>query len=666
MRLITRYRPLVLLLFTFSVLAAHSQTLELVDREYRPDARFPQLYPYVIGGWRLRADLGISRRDGTDVPIGATIRLVVRNTSDRPINVSEITLAGKLIKDAGEDVGDPIWFQVRPNPIPPGAFAQVTVRLRHPPAMDACPLELRNDRSLASATVDTKTSAPLKIAAVNFNAAIDRMYVYVRSPGEFAIARIELDGEAMALPPDAPQHSSSGFVPLEVALVKPWPRGSFHAIRITTDTGATATEVIRARDDFFALGMWGYRRDGNGVDEQAANTARAFAAYLFNTHMRMAGNQSDFFVLEPGLKLLESLGMRVLSRDPTHDDLRTDRVYARFLFDEPDAHDASVKELPPTRRLGAHAQQIVQTQQDWTNKDPRNLCLLNVDNTYTPDNWLTYGPLPDVLAIDPYWNERLKAFMEKHPERVADTVTPMYVFGAADIARFAAEPHPTHAILNSTSYRDKDQPPARYPTPAEKRIEFYMALAAGAKGISYWWWTPYGQCFGAGSREPAAVAMMNEIATLNAEAQAVSPLLAIAAPAANAGELSDPFVATKPYWLLARTLCVGSNSAVVILVNRDTASDRLGSVYQPIEKATLTIKPPAWLASKPLRAYRLRDMQLTDVSIASDAKAMQVVLDHVELGEMLLLTKDPQTAVKIREQLDALRPRLARVIANPP
>ena len=104
-------------------------------------------------------------------------------------------------------------------------------------------------------------------------------------------------------------------------------------------------------------------------------------------------------------------------------------------------------------------------------------------------------------------------------------------------------------------------------TPEEKRIEFYYALAAGAKGISYWWFTPYGRYIGCGASDPSAKSMMQEMARLNAEARAVMPLLATACPGAISGSKIDPFASSSPPWLMVRTLFAGTHTAILILIN---------------------------------------------------------------------------------------------------
>jgi hypothetical protein len=245
----------------------------------------------------------------------------------------------------------------------------------------------------------------------------------------------------------------------------------------------------------------GYRNHGNTEAERNRDTCTAFARHLFNTHMGMGGG----YVRTPeGLEMLKELGLKVMISDPMSRDAGHPQLYARFLMDEPDAHEASIEALPGYRRVGGFAQGLVQKREKWMQEDPRTPILLNVDLTYKPENWMTYGQLPDIFALDPYFIGQLCSTYWKHPGRLGQYSHPYYVFALSEIARFACQPKPLHVILNAVSTQDPENNRAfRYSTPDEKRIEFYYALAAGAQGILTGG-SPYGECKGCGSDQPEA------------------------------------------------------------------------------------------------------------------------------------------------------------------
>ncbi len=684
---------LLLIVAPRSVPAAEPATLSVTSAEFLPDRAFPGLYPYIRDGYDLKIDMRpeVPAYDQI-VQRGATLRVFLRNASGAPRGIDAVLLNGidlaqhilpihrehrglraashllnddsrtpPAVKQRLDALGAPIWYRVRPNPIPPGGFTEVTIRLRTIPTTSSLEISVRsapkdenaaqnaatekgaaqNATKVDSAGVSLHPQLPssFTIASVSFNAATDRAFVYLRNQDgdDFTLRSIAVDGTPVDLSADAPRTSFHRFLPVEIPLPTPWAHGSLHHLAATTTRGETAAIVLRARDDFFALGLWGYRRNGNTDEEQARDTVTAFHDHLFNTHMGMMGPNGSFLRSEAGWQFAASLGIRMMPQDPVPRDIGNPNLYARFLLDEPDAHEAAIDALPGYLRLGAYAQGLVERQRQWTEDDPRGLTLLNVDLTYKPENWLVYGPLPDILACDPYYQMRLADTYQKHPGWLGRNSTPYYVFAIADVARWGAEPNPLHIILNSVSYRGDDFT-FRYGTPEEKRIEFYYALAAGAKGISYWWFTPYGTYKGCGADEPGAKAMLAELGRLNAEARSILPLLARSHPVAVGGDKSEPFATALPFWLKPRTLIAGTDTALVVLVNRDHASDRVGTLYEPIPKATITFDVPPWL--QPVEAFRLTRDGVAPASFTRDEEGRLVSeLRDVQLTEILVLTE---------------------------
>lgn len=692
------YRVLICACAMLAVLSAcgRAADVEVVSTAWMPDRAFVDYLPYFSEGWSLKDDLGNDRPYYDLVKQGATIRVCVRNTSAKPIDIAQVELNGidlvkqivpkfdekggmrsasyllndatttpPRVRDALDKLGWPVWYQVRPNPVPAGAFTEITIRLRRIPATSNVTMALgKAGGQLTKVPIPIDKPARFRLASISFSDPIDRVFVYARSDaGEFQLKSVKLDSIQAKLDPSAPTASARGILPISVRLPRPWAFGSFHCIEVTTQDGQKAASVIRARDAFFALGMWGYRNNYPTGEECARDTCAAFRDHLFNTHMLMVGgDQGSYMRSIPGMKLLEEMGLRVNTRDPSEENLRHPNVYSRFLMDEPDAHDYAVSDLPVERRLGSLGQGVVKLQNEWTRVDDRNLCLLNIDNTFKPENWLTYGALADISALDPYYPEVLITAYRKHPHKLGVSTHPYYVLAAADITRFASEPRPTHVILNSTSYRDAigDN---RFPTPDEKRVEFYYSLAAGAKGISYWWFAPYGDCHGCGSNEPEARALMIEMARLNVEARSLEPLLADSCPAAAPGARIDPFVSAKPYWLMARTLLCGTDTAIVLLINQDLACDRVGSVYAPIAKSLITFRMPPWMRAKHVFAF-----DSDGIKPVTTRRNQQGVIEFdvkdIKLAQMLILTDKPDLQVTIAKRCSALQEKIKGLAAR--
>jgi len=150
-----------------------AQQSALSGGAYMLDPMLVEMLPYTMGGWRLRAELGVSSPDGSDLPRGVVLKSILRNTQSRPLDVTGVWLdgidlakqivpkhkehggvesAGYLLNSESEtppalrakldSLGRPAWFQVRPNPVPPGGFAEVSIRLQGQPEPDQVKVQL--------------------------------------------------------------------------------------------------------------------------------------------------------------------------------------------------------------------------------------------------------------------------------------------------------------------------------------------------------------------------------------------------------------------------------------------------------------------------------------------------------------------------------------------
>jgi len=170
-------------------------------------------------------------------------------------------------------------------------------------------------------------------------------------------------------------------------------------------------------------------------------------------------------------------------------------------------------------------------------------------------------------------------------------------------------------------------------------MEVYYAVAAGAKGISYWWFSPDTYCRGCGSDDPEALALWREIGLLGAEVRTAGPVITRSCP------IALPVTATPFLWV--RTLLSGADTIAVIVVNDDVACDRVGTVYQPVEKASVKVKLPSWL--KPTDAFQITYSGTKDVSWAGKSE-IALDLGKVEISRLILITSN----TKLRSQLQSV------------
>ncbi len=679
-------RAMIAALLAVCCAASCFGALEVHATAYVPDAEFPELLQYFREGWGIVDEIGQPRQYTEVVRQGAYLHAIVRNTGGRPVEAERVLLQGidlaeqlaprhretrgvraasfllndeamtpTALRERLEACGSPVWWMVRPAIIPPGGFAETIIRLRDVPERPRLRLDIDAGGERASMTVNCRRPADPMIVATALDDGMDRLFVVLRGEEDFEVGSLAIDGEPahVAAPDDL--RSARGVLPLEAPLRDAWAQGSFHCVMVRTTDGRVASTVMRAREPFLALGMWGYRSEGTTQEEIVRDYLEPWSEHLFN--VAMPGSHRGLLESAEGEEILRDYAMKIAAGGPGGERLASGSIYARFLLDEPDVSDYYVDELPWTSRVGCYAQGLVERQREWTRSDPQTLALLNVDMTFKPENWFSYGQLPDILAVDPYYQSRLRDAWWSHPARVKQFVTPYYVFAVSEIARCAAQPKPLHVILNSVSFQE-DGRSFRYGTPEEKRVEFYHALAAGARAISYWWFTPYGRHVGCGARDPDAFAMMQEFARLNRDALSVADLLTRGCPAHAPGE-PDPFVTAQPQWLMPRTLMCGIDAAIVVLVNRDHASDRQGSAYAPIPTARLSIDLPPWLEAG--HALRLTEDSIEPVEFEREADTLTFELADVQLTELLILADRESIVQRVRARWEALAPQVEAI-----
>ena len=396
--------------------------------------------------------------------------------------------------------------------------------------------------------------------------------------------------------------------------------------------------------------MWGYVNQGKTPQERVDYYLGDLQRHNVNAVMESyGGDVGEFLSGQSGIEHSRTTGIRAMRNKPGP---VLNPVYY-FLKDEPDAHDFAVGQLKPEQRLGALAQDLVRRSLRFREQDPAPPQLLNLDNTYKPENWYMYAQLADVCSADPYYQEQQRIVWNLRPAWAASFTKPLYVLGAATICSSACAPKPLHIILNSVRHDIKDGP-FRFATPPEKTVELFYALGAGAKSFSYWWYTPYGEFYGCGAKDDQALALWRQIGLLGAQVRTAGPVLTRSCPA------SVPIRAPSKLW--TSTLLAGDDTLVMLAVNESIANDRQGTVVVPLAKTVVTLTPPAWL--KTTDAFEITPQGLRELDWKSDAGQIVMDLGKTEVARMVLLTTDKTLRAKLSElHRDRFSVNVARLTA---
>ncbi len=672
-RLVGVFAPTILII-VFAGCAADAMSSDIAAAAYHPDTPFPEFMPLWREGWPWKDEHGEKMRYAYEgMPLGGYLFVHLRNPGPAPLQVSDVLLSGVSlcegiapqpgVKVTGEDrfpssllfsnlpraqidrlmtAGEPVWWKAEPMSIPPGGMGEVTVRLRRDPRVDRLRVGLSCDNGKTLETV-VKTDEPQpRFFSINFSSGLDEVFAYLRHPSGTGIPpnRMLVDGKDVTAHCTIAADRAVNTVPVVIQLERPFEESTFHVFQAVYPDGSAATAGLRAWDLGMVYGAWGYATKGDCPEDVARRFLVDMAEHGINVHMgHSAGPGHEFMHTPQGVRLCESLGIRRM----THWFGNVPDPIFYFLTDEPDAADYSHDMIEPARRLGSSGQWLVERCKLFRRRDPATPILLNIDNTFKPENWYAYAKIADVPCADPYYQEAVQSVLSSDPTNLGPYVKPTYVYAVGQIYQSACAPNPMHLILHTCRFDFKPEEfPYRGPTPEEKRVEVYYALAAGAKGISFWWYTPFGRYYGAGGSDPDMVDMWTEVGLVGAEVRTASPIITRSCPAAV------PVKAPRLLWV--RSLLAGVDTLVIILVNDNMASDRMGTVVKPFKKARLSVQVPTWL--QPRDVFEITYEGTQDITWQDSDSGIILDPGTIELTRLIIVSRDTTLRAQLQQRYD--------------
>lgn len=589
----------------------------IVDAAYRVDRMFPEFYSF----WKS------SYKWGDSVPAsnpGASLCVYLHNNGTSAVTVSDISINGQSLSSAmrcSDDLfycskqacgtgtnatmvaaGEPLWWRVSQNPIPAGGTTEIRVRMR---AKVSATLSLAvSAGSSLPATVITTVDPP-RIAGIGYSSDSTKVYLYLRHPVKGTVpTQILVDNvDKTSSCAIGAGDSDAEIQPVCINLGSALARGSYHTFQAVYADGSKATDGIRVYNDEFQYCSWG----GWGPDPELHS-----------------------FTIRQGVS--ESY---TLSGDR----------WAFFLCDEPDAHESlqGPNKYPAycPGYLGALSQKLSDESQSHKPNQSQWPTQLDIDGSFKPNNYYVYGHVTDITSVDPYLQTRIldSYWYDNLRNTIPWYRKATYIYAVSKSCNAASEPGRLEVILNSCRKQETDDSGQfrvfRWATPEEKRIEFFYALAAGAKQIAYWWVQivgPTQEAFaGIGNAdEPGSAALWREMGLLGAEAGTASPVITNCCPTS--------FPITKPGRLWTRASLCGLDTIVLYCVNDDYSLDDAGCVIQRIDNADVSFNLPPWLS--PTQVFEVDYKGVRDVSYNIASGRITLQLGPVEVSRMIIITKD--------------------------
>ena len=648
---------------------SHAAPIQVLAAQHRADVPFPEFEAL----WR-KASASATNAAPKPAPTGGYVHLYLRNTNRQPVVLEDVLLEGISLKQAIAetlerkfkkhlransiyfsslapaekqkllDLGEPVWWRTDPKTLPSGAVGEVLVRLRKDPPGTRlnCTLKL-SDGTAQEVAIPTANVAE-RCADVCFSPGLDTAWLYFTgSENGRAPKRILLDGVDVTAACKIGTDAHLNLAPVVLSPPHAFAPASLHCFQAVYEDGTPAIATTRAFPADFVYGLWGAKR-GQG-DDPAVGRAFLQEIVAHNINLQMPGIGSpavaSFYKSDEGRALLQKLGVRRVVDSEGKGG--TEHPYAYYLADEPDAADSRVPGAPSGHQVGCLAQGLAGWSEELRRQDPVTPHMLNVDYTFPPVNWRMYGQLPDIFAADPYYQPRLREAFAKSPERAQLFAKATYVFAEAAISKSACEPRPLHIMLYGNRY-EKGADSFRGPTPPEKRIEAFYAIAAGAKGLSYWWYSPGKPAVGLGAKEPDAQALWREVGLIGAELRTAGPLITRSSP------LALPMTAASPR-LWVKTLAAGLDALLVVVVNDDYTNDRAGTNIKPVANARVKFIPPAWLETR--EVFEILSTGTKDLPHNSREGQLELDLGTVDVTRLVVITSDPALRQSVQKDYEA-------------
>ncbi len=551
-----------------------------------------------------------------------SLHMLLANTGRRPASITHLWLDGTdLIKN--QMLLPPArgcrFVRIWPQPIPPGARAEVTISLLN---NGSDPLKVRiqaSDGSQDAAAIPRRPE-PARICGMYFSPDLRTIHVYLRVLDSSAVSRsarilqVRLNGRP-AKPIAGRLHFSRGSAYFALS-AHPRP-AQVQVIEADVQAKSSTYRCFAALAAFHVpavIGTYGnfgepYRRD------YAAHGLNHYLAFHSPSPAELDGAARHGLTV--GGHYIGKIGNpksgKLFGPSPQDqgrwDFLKNKPAFLYYsLIDEPDCLDYYYGRHGFVRgnyywRLGSTAPVLLRWIEWFHRRDPRHFTFIQINNTCRPYNWMCYCLLPDVPATHYYGIGRPGGL-----SRIWSTLSAL---------KRCAEPHPVYAVIQLC--RVGASPSGRDVTADELAWQQYAALALGAHGTIYY--------IHSGSRSaPKSRDAWDAAADLHWSLRKLDDLRWLAEPVDWARCQSPAFG--------AQALQCGEKALILAIVRKDCLAAENG--LQQIRPATAQVRLvlPSWLRLASLSQPTAKSWR--PIPFKSRGNLADVTLPDLRVGTVLV------------------------------
>ncbi len=609
---------------------------------------------------------------------GANIHVYLRNDNAASLNVTNVTLAGYELKtivklrNQGQndpysiyyywddppqaifDAGEPVWFRHDPTNLPPGAVFQVVVRLRLIPVTQPVSVGVMTDAGTVTTNVAVDANAP-QLASVGFSKDLDKVYLHWRRSDGAVPTTILMDGSNVTSLTTTVGDANRNYGVSVITLTNSLSYMSYHVFQGIYADGKTATASLRAWVNNFNIGTYGAYPTTTWADARALIDDYENRGVNFIVYNNGSEGLTSFINKPEGVTYAAEHGFDFMPETPSQ--WNTYDPLGWYLRDEPDAHDHHLtredNDNPPNLYLpenNQHSVGILAMPEIYKGDDLHyrqgkiTPTVVNVDATYMPYNYYTYGQMADIGMSDPYYTSRQAHAYWNDPDTIPLYVKPYpYIYAVSQAITEGSEPNPSLIAMNSTGEMVVTNGWWPYSTAEDIRMENYYAVAGGAKSLAYWWMlSGFGDGIVTNAGPPTA--LWKGIGLCGNEFRTVQPLIVISHPAA--------LTITTSTNIWARGLIAGMDAVLLLIANDRYTNDINGFHYSPVSNASVTVTLPAWFNGS-ATSFEIAEQAkgVTDVSTAlTNGNQLTVNLGTVNLTRLIVVTTNASWRATIQKR----------------
>ena len=534
------------------------------------------------------------------------------NPSSAPLDVRKVLLDGKDLKEMVKE-GKLLWFDVVPNPVPSGDWAELRVRFKGKatlgPEVKLTLIDAKGGRYEWAAKVRKPGGRAVSYC---FSDNLSTLHLWLK--GMEGIRRVfvgswELTSGAIVKPV-----RGLGFCLLTVHLPRPLKEGEYKVVRVEAPQGMVAC-LVRAMKPFFVIGMYRVQEDrprflyAPPKEEWLKDCAEAGVNTVAPDYISARGDPD--LLSKYGLKLVtynppKGLTVEQFSRHPA--------LLAWYVVDEP--------LLGRVNPMG-----LVKRAENFRRNDPKHYLVIThwdgallAEFNFFDEAWFDFYPVT--------WLSLLRT-MRRHLKGCVEMLPPKPV-------RFVAQAFMGGGVVKGGKRKAYGK---RFPTPGELRLMVYQCLGWGLKGVIYFAYSiePREPVYGVGltkmlppseaGKYPGlgkeqieqAKRLWEGMKELNAELKRIGSLLLSGA--------SIPLAECSDKRVQVHTVLSAEGKVVLFALNTDFEYTPEKFVPHPRRRVHIAVRLPDWIKTE--RAWRVTADGLVRLEAKRKGRVLEVVLDNL-------------------------------------